>query len=262
MGCSAVMDQYLLMQHAVDAARSAAQLVLAGHRTAPRTATKSSAVDLVTEYDLRSERLIRKKLARTELPIVGEEEGGQAGAGLTWYIDPIDGTTNFAHGHPMFCISIGLLDDGEPVVGAVVAPALQVTWCGCRDRGAFRNGEPCHVSRTQRMDQALLATGFMPRPAGAAPHRNVDVFRRVLPQVRGVRRDGSAALDLCMTADGTFDGYWEMDLNCWDLAGGAAIVLSAGGTITDPSGTAPDYQSGNLVATNGAIHAELLEYLG
>lgn len=256
------MDQPLLMQHAVDAARSAAQLVIAGHRTSPAITTKASIVDLVTEFDLRSERLIRNRLEITGLPIVGEEEGGRGSGGPTWYIDPIDGTTNFAHGHPMFCVSIGLLDGGEPLVGAVVAPALQVTWCGCRDRGAFRNGEPCHVSRTSSLETALVATGFMPGPPSDIAHRNLERFKRVLPRVRGVRRDGSAALDLCMTADGTFDGYWELNLNPWDLAGGAAIVLSAGGTITGLTGAPPDYLSGNLLATNGAIHQPLLEYLG
>merc|ERR1711916_195919 len=121
-------------------------LVLEGYRQRPSTRSKASTVDLVTEYDLASERLVRERLADTGIALVGEEEGGQSSTtGPVWYIDPIDGTTNFAHGHPMFCVSIDLFDKGLPVLGAVVAPALQVHWTGCPSRGAFRNGEPCRV---------------------------------------------------------------------------------------------------------------------
>jgi len=256
------MDQASLLGAALAAARAAAALVLEGHRSHPATRTKSSAVDLVTDYDLRSERLIRDALADTGLPIVGEEEGGQPSEGPTWYIDPIDGTTNFAHGHFMFCVSIGLLDRGVPVVGAVVAPALQTAWYGCQEQGAFRNGSPCRVSDTKTLSQALVSTGFAPIALGKAPHPNLERFTRVLPHARGIRRDGSAALDLCMTADGTFDAYWESDLHPWDIVGGAAVALAAGATISGLQGEPADFLSGNVVASNGLVHQALLARLG
>lgn len=255
------LDQSQLMSAALSAARSAGDLILEGHRKRPATRTKSSSVDLVTEYDLRSERLVRTLLEPTGLPIVGEEEGGDAGEGPTWYIDPIDGTTNFAHGHFMFCVSIGLLDQGVPIVGAVVAPALHTEWHGCQTRGAFRNGEPCRVSETRDLGQALVSTGFAPIPLGQAPHPNLAAFKSMMPSARGIRRDGSAALDLCMTADGTFDAYWEPGLHAWDVVGGSAIALAAGASISDLFGNSPNYQSGNLAVSNGPLHSALLEQL-
>lgn len=247
------------MGAALAAARAAGALVLEGFRSHPATREKSSTTDLVTEFDLRSERLVRETLADTGLPIVGEEEGGEAAEGPTWYIDPIDGTTNFAHGHFMFCISIGLMDRGVPIVGAVVAPALQTAWYGCQERGAFRNGEPCRVSDTRELGRSLLSTGFYPMELGSGQHPNLPRFARVLPKSRGIRRDGSAALDLCMTADGTFDGYWESDLHPWDVMGGAAVALAAGARITGFGGEPPDFLSGNVVVTNGHIHDALVD---
>ena len=255
------MDQASLMGAALAAARAAAALVLDGHRSHPTTRAKSSATDLVTDYDLRSERLIRDALGDTKLPIVGEEEGGESHQGPTWYIDPIDGTTNFAHGHFMFCISIGLLDHGVPIVGAVVAPALQTAWYGCAEQGAFRNGAPCHVSQTECLSDSLIATGFAPIAIGKEPHENLARFSRVLPHARGIRRDGSAALDLCMTADGTFDAYWESSLHPWDIMGGAAIALASGATITGFGGGPADFLSGDVVVSNGRVHQELLSRL-
>jgi myo-inositol-1(or 4)-monophosphatase len=218
----------------------------------------------VTKWDLASERQIRELLgARTpEIGIVGEEQGGVGSDALTWYCDPIDGTVNFAHGHPCFSISIGLLEAGMPVAGAVVAPAMRSAWHGAVGHGAFRNGQPCYVSRNADLSDSLLATGFSPlmRRSGT-PEDNLDAFCRVMPRVRDIRRCGSAALDLCLVADGTYDAYWERRLSPWDTIAGAALVLAAGGKLTSLVGEPVDYSVGYLLASNGAVHADLLDLL-
>jgi myo-inositol-1(or 4)-monophosphatase len=247
-----------LTRVALEVAEEAARLVHGAYRGAFRTSLKGRA-DLVTEYDVKSEQLIRARLAeRTPaLRVVGEEQGGEAD-GPTWFCDPIDGTTNFVHGHPFFCVSIGLLDRGAPLLGAVVAPALDLRYAGSVGGAALRNGAPCRVSDTRSVGDALLATGFYPGDTGAISLRdNIASFERVLQKARGVRRCGSAALELCMTADGTYDAYWERTLNAWDVAGGAAIVLAAGGRISDLAGGPPDLAAGNIIASNGHVHDEL-----
>jgi len=206
--------------------------------------------------------LIRELLAKRtpQIAIVGEEGGGTRSEGLTWYCDPIDGTVNFAHGHPCFSVSIGLLDRGSPVAGAVVAPAMGLEWHGAAGQGAQRNGAPCYVSTNAEFSDSLLATGFSPvmRRAGA-PEDNLAAFCRVMPHVRDIRRCGSAALDLCLVADGTYDAYWERKLSPWDTMAGAALVLAAGGKLTNLLGGPVDYSIGYLIASNGHVHDALLE---
>ncbi len=248
-----------LAQIAFEVASEAALLLYAGFRKRPAVREKRRA-DLVTEYDLASERLIRQRLAeRTpELAFVGEEQGGAPapGEGLTWYCDPLDGTTNFAHGHFFFCVSLGVAEAGVPVAGAVVAPALATHWQAFRGGPALRNGEPCRVSETTELAQALVATGF-PYQRGDPKSNNFSAFTRVKPRVRGVRRCGSAALDLCLVADGTYDAYWERRLNAWDLMAGSALVLAAGGRLSALDGTPPDLSVGHVLASNGRIHADI-----
>lgn len=250
-----------LTQIARETAEEAAALVMRAYRTEFASSEKARA-DLVTEFDIQSERLIRRRLAERSpgLPIVGEEEGGRPD-GPTWYCDPIDGTTNFVHGHPFFCVSIGLLERGAPLCGAVVAPALGVCWHGFVGGPVKRNDQPCRVSDTMMLSEALIATGFHPMSAQTQPGDNVDSFRRVLPHVRGVRRCGAAALDLCMVADGTYEAYWERRLNAWDVAAGAAIVLAAGGRLTDLHGGDVDLNAGHILATNGHVHEAVLALL-
>ena len=198
-----------------------------------------------------------------DIAFVGEESGGEAaqGARATWYCDPIDGTTNFVHGHPCFCVSIGLYVDGQAVAGAVVAPALAVSWHGVLGQGAFRNDVPCHVSATTELARALCATGFHPMSRAGDAVDNLDAFCAVLPHVRDLRRCGSAALDLVFVADGTYDAYWERQLNAWDVIGGAAIALAAGARNTDLQGGPPDLRVGHLLASNGRVHDALLARL-
>lgn len=252
-----------LAQIAFEVASEAAQLLLTGFRKQPAVREKGRA-DLVTEYDLASERLIRQRLGeRTpEIPIVGEEQGGTAAAlGLTWFCDPLDGTTNFVHGHFFFCVSIGASEAGRPIAGAVVAPALATHWVGYAGGPALRNGEPCHVSNTQELEHALVATGF-PSDRSDPASNNFAAFTSVKRQVRGVRRCGSAAIDLCLVADGTYDAYWERRLNAWDVMAGSALVLAAGGQLSALDGTPPDLSVGHVLASNGLVHGHLLNLLG
>lgn len=248
----------------LDAAREAAALVHTGWRKHPAVEHKG-AVDLVTAFDRASEELLRSRLAReTGIAVVGEEQGGVAAEGAgeaTFYVDPIDGTTNFVHGHPFYCVSVGLFVGQEPVLGVVVAPAILTEWTGVvAERSARRNDVPCAVSRVSLFEDALLATGF-PYDRNLTTDNNFDAFVAIKRRCQAVRRCGSAAIDLCLVADGTYDGYWERRLRPWDLAGGAAIVLAAGGRLTDYDGARPDVSVGNTVATNGAIHDALLACL-
>jgi myo-inositol-1(or 4)-monophosphatase len=251
----------ILLSAALEAARAAAAHVETGYRKRPVTEHKRARIDLVTRFDRESEEIVRQRLASaTGLPVVGEETGGQRAPGAhaaTWYVDPLDGTTNFVHGHPFWCISVGLMAGAEPVLGVVVAPALRLEWTGVSGEDARRNGEPCCVSDVARLADALLATGF-PYDRHAAKDNNFDAFVTIKKKAQAVRRCGSAAIDLCLVADGTYDGYWEAKLGAWDVAAGSAIVLAAGGRITDYAGRAVDVTLGSVVATNGHIHRELV----
>lgn len=245
------------------AAAAVGPYLLEGFRAATAVRLKGP-IDLVTEYDVEAERRLRAAL-RAALPyrIVGEE-GGESGGelgGPVWYVDPIDGTTNFAHGHPFFCISLGLYtDDGQGLAGVVHAPALGVTWVGARGMGVSRNGLPAHVSTRATLEQALCATGF-PYDRREAADDNLRELGAVLKKVRGIRRCGSAALDLALVADGTYDAYWEQRLGVWDMAAGAVLVDAAGGRLSDYDGGPADVREGRLVASNGHVHDALLGLL-
>ncbi|MES1188390.1 MAG: inositol monophosphatase family protein [Myxococcales bacterium] len=248
---------------ALEVATEAGALLLGGYRSHP-TPTEKARSDLVTAFDLRSEALIVERLsaATPTLGLVAEEGGGEIKA-LSWFCDPLDGTTNFVHGHPFWAVSIGLLEQGRPVAGAVVAPALGISWVAFRGGPAKRSeialgksDEICHVSETSELEQALVATGFPP-DRRVAPQNNLDTFVRVKKVVRGVRRCGSAAIDMCLVADGTYDAYWERRLNAWDTAAGAAMVLSAGGKLTSLTGGEVDLSVGHVIASNGRVHDSL-----
>ena len=252
-----------LLAIALDVSREASKLVLRGWRKRPTIERKSVATDLVTSFDRESEELLRERLHQlTPFRVVGEENGPDSSRTGTaaWYVDPIDGTTNFVHGHPFYCVSVGLVvDTNQPIVGAIVAPSLHTEWTGVVSIGAWRNGEPCHVSEVNRFTDALLATGFPYDRSG--PDNNFDAFVQIKKRCQAVRRCGSAALDLCLVADGTYDGYWEAKLRPWDLAAGCAIVHAAGGTLTRFGGEPSDVLTGEIVASNGAIHRSLLDEL-
>jgi myo-inositol-1(or 4)-monophosphatase len=259
-----ILDLASLTQAALTVAREAAQVVLTGYLSHPAVERKAGYADLVTQYDLASEQLIRRRLAELtpEIAIVGEEQGGELRDQLTWVCDPIDGTVNFAHGHPFFAVSIGLMKAGVPLAGAVVAPALQTEWHGFFGGAACRNGSPCRVSATEELADALVATGISPimRRHGH-PENNLAAFNRVTPAVRDLRRCGSAALDMCLVADGTYEAYWERRLAVWDIAAGAALLLAAGGKLTNLLGGQYDLTRGYVVASNGHVHDALVRLL-
>jgi myo-inositol-1(or 4)-monophosphatase len=250
-----------LAEISLSVAREASEIVRDGWRSRPQ-ATEKTRSNLVTQYDLASERLIRERLARLApgIAVVGEEGGGASDAQLTFYCDPLDGTTNFVHGHPFWCVSIGVLAAGVPVAGAVVAPSLATEWIGWQGGVPRRNDAACGVSSTDALRDALVATGF-PTDRSRAPENNFDTFVRVKKAVRAVRRCGAAAIDMCFVADGTYDGYWERVVNAWDLAGGAAVLLAAGGRLTSLDGSPARLEHGNVLATNGHIHADLMHLL-
>jgi myo-inositol-1(or 4)-monophosphatase len=246
---------------ALQVAREAGALALRGYRRPKVVKEKVVAngdFDLVTEFDEASEELVRERLGSLtrEIPVVAEEQGGQAGEGATWYVDPIDGTRNYAHGHPFWCVSIGLSVQGVCVAGAVVAPVLGSWWTGSRGNPSLRDGERCSVSETSSLAHALLATGF-PFDRRTNADNNLAAFVALERQVLDLRRCGSAALDLCFVADGTYDGYWEAKLSPWDLAGGIPIVEGASGKVTDYEGRPPDLGRGYVLATNGKLHEPL-----
>jgi len=221
-------------------------------------------LDLVTDADRRAEEHIVSFLQR-ESPVSGslaEERSEIAGRGADrWILDPLDGTTNFAHGYPFFCVSLALERAGQVMWGAVLDPLRDELFSACRGRGALCNGSAVRVSGTSRLDQAMLCTGF-PYDVHDSAVDNLDNFARVIKQARAVRRDGAAALDLCYVAMGRFDGFWEMKLKPWDMAAGALIVAEAGGRASGFDGADLRLDAGAVLATNGLLHGSLCEILG
>jgi len=220
---------------------------------------RKGAVDLVTEYDLRSEHLILEAI-RQAFPqdAVLSEEAGQVSRGdICWMVDPLDGTTNFAHALPMFCVSIACTQGGVPALGVIYDPLREELFQALVGGGASLNGEPLRVSETGSLQEALLVTGF-PYDIRTNPQNNLDHYSRLALLSLGVRRLGSAALDLAYVAAGRFDGYWELRLNPWDWAAGALLVREAGGRVTDFRGSEEVLVGADsLVATNGRVHDEL-----
>ena len=216
--------------------------------------------DYVTEADKLSEMIIIKTIreAFPQHSIVAEESGGfSSGSRWKWYVDPLDGTKNFIHGLPMFCVSIGIEFDGE-LVGAVInAPLLEELFVAERGEGAYCNGERLRVS-TREFSQALVATGF-PFRGKEYLDRYLSCFKEVFLKVSGLRRCGSAALDLAYTAKGVFDGFWEMSLHPWDIAAGALLIEEAGGVVSDFSGGKDYLKSGNVVGASPGTYGELLK---
>jgi len=226
--------------------------------------TKSATIDLVTEVDRACEVLIVEGIQalRPGDAILAEEGhgGDTAGAAIRWIIDPLDGTTNFAHGFPRFCVSIGIERDGERVVGIVYDPLLDERFEAVRGAGAWLGPRRLRVSHEDQLGRALVATGFA-YDVHQSDDDNLDHFRSVVKSARGIRRDGSAALDLCYVAAGRLDGYWEQKLHPWDVAAGYLIVDEAGGRTTDLAGGPADRSGRELLATNGRIHDALLATL-
>ena len=225
---------------------------------------KKGTIDLVTEVDIAIERMFRAVVAE-RFPtheILAEEFGGRADvpAGPCWVFDPIDGTTNFAHGLPIFCASLALEIDGAAQVGAVYDPNRKELFTAERGRGAALNGKPIRVSAAADLVDALLVTGF-PYDVHARVEEVVGLFGKFIGQARAVRRLGSAAIDLCYVAAGRMDGFWEGDLKAWDISAGALIVAEAGGRVTTLDGQPFASREGNVLASNGLLHDAMLEVI-
>jgi myo-inositol-1(or 4)-monophosphatase len=227
---------------------------------------KKGTIDLVTEVDLECERMCRAVLADRfpDHDILAEELGGGPAKGASsryrWVFDPLDGTTNYAHGLPVFCASLALEIDGRAEVGAIYDPTRKELFTGERGHGSFLNGARLHVSDANSLLDALLVTGF-PYDVHQKLGPLIEMFSAFLGQARAVRRLGSAALDLCYVAAGRFDGFWEQSLRPWDVAAGALIVEEAGGEVTGMDGTPFDPGAAHLVASNGQIHDAMLDVI-
>ncbi len=218
-------------------------------------------IDLVTEVDHRSEAFLLDAIGRRfpKHRVLAEESGGLAGDdGALWFVDPLDGTVNYAHGVPIFSVSIAFAWRGEVVLGVVYDPMREECFAAERGGGAFLNGQPIHASPADDLDQSLLVTGF-PYDIRTHPENNLDLFAAFALRTRGVRRLGSAALDLCYVAAGRFDGYWEIRLKPWDVAAGGLIAAEAGAKVTNLHGGA-DYLSPpqSILAANATLHAQML----
>ncbi len=221
-------------------------------------------VDLVTEADRLAEQAIVKVLRGT-FPyhdiLAEEDDYGRHDSPYRWIIDPLDGTTNYAHGFPWFAVSIALEVAGEVTLGVVYNPLSREMFFAERHQGAFLNGVMLQVSRTLRLNQALLATGF-PYDRKTSSCNNFDHFINFQRVAQACRRFGAASLDLAYVAAGRFDGYWEMKLKPWDVAAGQLLVEEAGGRISDFAGSLFDIYGRECLASNGEIHSEMLEVLG
>src|SRR6266567_4388147 len=228
------MESYLNI--AVDIARESGAL-LAKFFTRPLEISYKRPSDLVTDADRRSEALIIERL-QSQFPkhsIMAEEGGGgKTDSDYCWYVDPLDGTTNFAHGFPVFCVTLGLAYRDEVIAGVVYDPIREELFTAERSAGAYLNNQRIRVSRVEKLSESLVATGFPP----FAPNQevNLSLYFRFTQLSHGVRRPGSAALDLCSVAAGRFEGFWELKLNSWDKAAGILLVTEAGGRVTDLSG--------------------------
>lgn len=248
---------------ATDAARQAGAVLAECTRTGFRIEHKQ-VINLVTDADHRAEQRIIDVIHNSfpTHPVLAEERGltEQSPSRYKWVIDPLDGTTNFAHGFPAYCVSIGVECDGRGILGVVYDPTRDELFTAQIGRGAHLNGTPIAVSKTNLLDQALLVTGFA-YDIRDTPNNNLNHFVRFAINVQGLRRTGTAALDLCYVAAGRFDGFWEVALNPWDMAAGAVILREAGGRVTDFMGNTHSIYGKELVASNGLIHQAMLNLL-
>lgn len=220
-------------------------------------------LDLVTDADRRAEEAVVSFLqqATPQCGVLAEERNEITGNSTArWILDPLDGTTNFAHGYPFFCVSLAFEQSGRIEWGAVLDPLRDELFSACRGRGAHCNSAPVRVSDTAQLDQAMLCTGF-PYDVHDSDADNLDHFARIIKKARAIRRDGAAALDLCYVAAGRFDGFWEMKLKPWDMAAGVLIVQEAGGRVSGFDGRDLCLESGTVLATNGRLHDALVDLL-
>lgn len=243
--------------------KKAGKILSDGFGTAFSVRNKQGVHNLVTEYDVRVEEFLFTELSNL-VPgsgFIGEEgSGSNARNSCTWVVDPLDGTVNFAHGIPIFCVSIAAVIDGHISLGVIHQPIVHELFTAVRGKGAKLNGTPIRVSDTPTLRESMLVTGF-PYNVADDPLNCIEQLSAVLRMGIPIRRLGSAALDLAYTAAGRFDGFWEARLNTWDMAAGVLLVREAGGTVTHYDGIPFVLSDNSIVATNGHIHAALIEHL-
>lgn len=244
---------------AIETAREAGKILREEYDRPPEIRYKGE-VDLVTQADRRSEEAIVARLSKyfPDHAIAAEEGSGhESGSAFRWHVDPLDGTTNFAHGYPCFCVSIALAQGGNLLAGVVYNPIYEELYAAARGEGATLNGRKIDVSKVSTLATSLLCTGFPVHKRLANP--NIHYYWDFTLRSHGVRRDGSAALDLACVAAGRFDGFWEFNLNKWDTAAGVLLVEEAGGRVSDFHGRAYELGGSVVLATNGLIHEEMRE---
>lgn len=251
-----------LLKALTQAALAAGKVLSRYHERAFKVSEKDGA-GLVTEVDLASEKAAMRilKRARPDFTFLSEEaspEAARAPEGGRWILDPLDGTTNFVHGFPMFCVSIAAEWKGQILAGVVHAPILRDTYAAAKGLGARINGKPMRVSKTKNLKDSLLTTGFTYRKDEWL-RREMEAFERLSGTARAIRRPGSAALDLAYVARGVFDGFWERRLSPWDVAAGLILVEEAGGRVSNFRDQDFDIHCREIIATNGKLHSDLLK---
>lgn len=254
------VDKYL--KEAEGIAKKAGKMLRENINTSAEIFFKG-AVDLVTDFDNRAQRMIFDHLSACfpDHDFIGEEGlSKNRGEEFRWIIDPLDGTTNYAHGFPIFCVSIALEWKEEIVLGVVYDPMRREMFSAVKEEGAFLNGKKIQVSSIGDLDKSLVATGF-PYDLRESKVNNIDHFNNFVVRVQAIRRCGSAAMDLCYVACGRFDGFWELKLKPWDVAAGALIVKEAGGKISDFKNGEFSIFGNEILATNGLIYTQMVEVL-
>lgn len=253
-------ELYKYLETAEKAARQAGAVLRSKFGTSLHI-DKKGRINLVTEADLASEELIRSVIL-SQFPaheFLGEESGLSARTGQPrWIVDPLDGTTNFAQGYPFFSVSIALEINNEIAIGVVYDPTHDEMFCAAKGHGAHLNGRPIEVSNHAVLEESLLVTGF-PYEIRRDPDILVAIFKEMIVRARGIRRDGSAALDLCYVACGRFDAFWEVGLHPWDIAAGSLMISEAGGRVTNFSDQPHNLRYPEMLASNGLLHAGILQ---
>ena len=252
-----------MIEDIIQISREAAELIKNAFGKTHSIEFKTNELNLVTETDKASEKLITDFIKK-KYPTHGilAEEGSEANksAEYLWVVDPLDGTTNFAHGLPIFSVSIGLQKNSETIAGVVYDVMRDIIYCAEKGSGAFEASQELNVSHTLKLEHSLLVTGF-PYNVAENPENAFQKFEALTKKARGVRRLGSAAIDFCYVASGVFEGFWEVHLHPWDLCAGKLIVEEAGGLVTDFEGNEIDIYSKKILATNGNIHNQILSVL-
>ncbi len=252
-----------MVDKVIQISKEAGQIIREGFGKNFGVEYKTNSANLVTDIDKKSEQTIINFIKK-EFPshtVIAEETGRHQNiSDYTWVVDPLDGTTNFTHGLPIFSVSIGVLKGDEIICGVVYDVMNDVVYSAEKGSGSFKNSDKLSVSRNSNLEESVLVTGF-PYDISKNPHKAIEKFVSFLKAARAIRRLGSAAIDMCYVASGVFDGFWEVYLNSWDMAAGKLIIEEAGGLVTDFSGKKIDIFSNQILASNGRVHNSMLEIL-